>query len=234
MSARVGCPRTANHRALVRDPFFGPRDSRSSRTIPAPQPQGPLYSRFLPTAGASFYLRAGTTKCQAAQMEQGPLSYGLTTANEGAAMAHFPSCSTARSRFNPASFGRIAGSVAAQRTYKQGLAASGPDGTRVLMPPVARIAPGLDSGRRALHQMKETFGLHPGPSGPPRIAFGERKNDMSSRTNPYGAAAHKGTCPSSRFKNALGLSAKARTVSGTHGHDDIRRVSGSSLAALGG
>lgn len=46
-----------------------------------------------------------------------------------------------RPRFNPAASGRIAGSVAAQRTHEQGLAASGPDGTRVLMPPVARSAP---------------------------------------------------------------------------------------------
>lgn len=234
MSARVGCPRTVNHRALVWDPFPAPRDSRSSRTLPAPRPHGPLYSRFLSTAGASFYLRAGTTEWQAAQKEQGPCSYGLTTANEGAAMADFPSCSTARSRFNPASFGRIAGSVAAQRTYKQGLAASGPDGTRVLMPPVARSVPGHDSERRALDQMKETFRLHPGPSGSRRIAFGERKNDMSSRTDPNGAAAHKDACTPSRFKNAVGLSAKARTVSGPHGHVDIQRVPGSSLAALGG
>jgi len=34
-------------------------------------------------------------------------------------------------RFNPAVTGRVAGSVAAQRTHEQGLAASGPDGTLV-------------------------------------------------------------------------------------------------------
>ena len=34
-------------------------------------------------------------------------------------------------RFNPAVTDRVAGSVAAQRTYEQGLAASGPDGTLV-------------------------------------------------------------------------------------------------------
>lgn len=42
---------------------------------------------------------------------------------------------TAPSRFNPAASGRIAGSVAAQRTYEEELAASGPDGTRVPMLP---------------------------------------------------------------------------------------------------
>lgn len=40
-----------------------------------------------------------------------------------------------RSRFNPAHLGRIAGSVAARRTYQGELAASEPDGTRVLMLP---------------------------------------------------------------------------------------------------
>ncbi|BCW73389.1 hypothetical protein NicSoilB8_44330 [Arthrobacter sp. NicSoilB8] len=34
-------------------------------------------------------------------------------------------------RFNPAVTGRVAGSVAAQRTHEQELAASGPDGTLV-------------------------------------------------------------------------------------------------------
>ena len=45
-------------------------------------------------------------------------------------------------RFNPAVIGRVAGSVAAQRTHEQGLAASGPDGTLVQKPPavVARVA----------------------------------------------------------------------------------------------
>ena len=45
-------------------------------------------------------------------------------------------------RFNPAVTGRIAGSVAAQRTYEQGLAASGPDGTLVRKLPavVVRVA----------------------------------------------------------------------------------------------
>jgi hypothetical protein len=42
---------------------------------------------------------------------------------------------TARFRFNPAASGRIAGSVAARRTYEGELAASEPDGTRVLMLP---------------------------------------------------------------------------------------------------
>ena len=39
------------------------------------------------------------------------------------------------SRFSPAHLGRIAGSVAARRTYQGELAASEPDGTRVLMLP---------------------------------------------------------------------------------------------------
>ena len=34
-------------------------------------------------------------------------------------------------RFNPAVIGQVVGSVAAQRTHEQGLAASGPDGTLV-------------------------------------------------------------------------------------------------------
>jgi hypothetical protein len=44
---------------------------------------------------------------------------------------------TGRSGFNPAASGRIAGSVAARRTYEGELAASEPDGTRVLMLPAA-------------------------------------------------------------------------------------------------
>jgi hypothetical protein len=44
---------------------------------------------------------------------------------------------TTPNRFNPAASGRIAGSVAAQRTHEQGLAASGPDGTLVWMLPAA-------------------------------------------------------------------------------------------------
>lgn len=45
-------------------------------------------------------------------------------------------------RFNPADTGRTAGSVAAQRTYEQRLAASGPDGTLVqkLSAVVVRVA----------------------------------------------------------------------------------------------
>jgi hypothetical protein len=42
-------------------------------------------------------------------------------------------------RFNPAVTDRVAGSVAAQRTYEQGLAASGPDGTRVQKLPAAVV-----------------------------------------------------------------------------------------------
>jgi hypothetical protein len=49
----------------------------------------------------------------------------------------------APSRFNPAASGRIAGSVAARRTYEEGLAASGPDGTRVLVLPAL-----FDNGMR--------------------------------------------------------------------------------------
>lgn len=41
----------------------------------------------------------------------------------------------AYSRFNPAASGRVAGSVAARRTYEEELAASESDGTRSLMLP---------------------------------------------------------------------------------------------------
>jgi hypothetical protein len=44
-------------------------------------------------------------------------------------------------RFNPAVIGRVAGSVAAQRTHEHGLAASGPDGTLVQKLP-AVVVPG--------------------------------------------------------------------------------------------
>lgn len=47
----------------------------------------------------------------------------------------FARAAAAHLRFNPAPTGRIAGSVAAQRTREQELAASGADGTRVRMLP---------------------------------------------------------------------------------------------------
>lgn len=51
-------------------------------------------------------------------------------------------------RFNPAVTGRVAGSVAAQRTHEQGLAVSGPDGTLVRkLPPVVALGGAVRSPR---------------------------------------------------------------------------------------
>lgn len=49
---------------------------------------------------------------------------------------------TTHSRFNPSAFGRIAGSVAAHRTYEEELAASGLDGSR------SRMLPAFYNSRR--------------------------------------------------------------------------------------
>lgn len=185
----------------VRQPFRTPRGSRSSRTLPARRPHGVLYSRSPSSVRTSFYMRACTKEWQAARTNPSAVSNRIPSANEGAAMANVPLAHpawaddggtqhsgrenlllsaapgrTAFSRFNPPVLGRIAGSVAAQRTYEQGLAASGPDGTRVLMPPVARA---MSQGDGTRFKRREHPVLHAGQPGPRRITFGERKNDMS-------------------------------------------------------
>lgn len=140
---------------------------------------------------------------------------------------------TASSKFNPPASGRIAGSVAAQRTYEQGLAASGLDGTRVLMPPVARPAPPSRVKARDAYQTERTD-LHAGPPGPRRIAFGERKNDMSPRIDPYGVAAHRRARPAPPFSLARSMSEAARIVCRPPSNGAISGVPDGSLAASGG
>jgi hypothetical protein len=135
------------------------------------------------------------------------------------------------SRFNPPALGRIAGSVAAQRTYEQGLAASRPDGTRVLMPPVARS---MSQGDGTRIKQREHPELHAGQPGPRRITFGERKNDMSSPKDPYCAAAQRRARPHAPLTNARSASEAVRIVFRPPSNDAISGVPDGSLAASGG
>jgi hypothetical protein len=107
---------------------------------------------------------------------------------------------TARSRFNPATSAWIAGSVAAQQTHERGLAASDPDGTLALMPPVAPAAPW-------------TTRISPPripTRAPLRIALGERKNDMTSISDRSCAAARTQVPPRFRIGHAACAPATGR------------------------
>jgi hypothetical protein len=138
----------------------------------------------------------------------------------------FPAAATktAPSRFNPATYSRIAGSVAAQQTHEQGLAASDPDGTLALMPPVApaapwttRISPPRTPARRA----------------PLRIALGERKNDMTSISDRSWAAARRQVLPRFEREHAACAPATGRQVFRQLGDDAQSRVPDGGLAASG-
>jgi hypothetical protein len=240
----------------VRQPFPTPWGSRSSRTLPARRPHGVLYSRSPSSMRTSFYLRACTKEWQAARTDPSAALDRIPSANEGAAMANVPLARpawadkggaqpsarerlllgeatgrTAFSRFNPPASGRIAGSVAAQRTYEQGLAASGPDGTLVLMPPVARA---MSQGDGTRIKQREHPELHAGQPGPRRITFGERKNDMSSPKDPYCAAAQRRARPHAPLTNARSASEAVRIVFRPPSNDAISGVPDGSLAASGG
>jgi hypothetical protein len=239
-----------------RQPFPTPWDSHSSRTIPARRPHGVLYSRSPSSMRTSFYLRACTKEWQAARTDPSAALDRIPSANEGAAMANVPLARpawadkggaqpsarerlllgeatgrTAFSRFNPPASGRIAGSVAAQRTYEQGLAASGPDGTLVLMPPVARA---MSQGDGTRIKRGERPGQHAGQPGPRRITFGERKNDMSSLIDPYCAAPQRCARPFPPTSNVRSVSEAARIVFRPPGDGAISGVPDGSLAVSGG
>jgi hypothetical protein len=239
-----------------RQPFPTPWDSHSSRTIPARRPHGVLYSRSPSSVRTSFYMRACTKALQAARTHPSAASNRIVSANKGAAMANVPLAHpawahgggthrsareefllgaatgrTAFSRFNPPASERIAGSVAAQRTYEQGLAASGPDGTRVLMPPAARAK---CQGNGARIKRREHPELHAGQPGPRRITFGERKNDMSSLIDPYSAAAQRRARPYPPLSSARSVSGAARIGFRPPGDDAFSGAPDGSLAASGG
>jgi len=233
-----------------------PRDFHSFRRLPARRPHEVLYSHSPSGVRDSFYKRAGTEEVQAARTDPSAASNRVASANEGGAMpsvpladpawatgrstqdsAHgkfLPSAATRRtafSRFDPPAFGRIAGSVAAQRTYEQGLAASGPDGTRVLMPPVAVVVATSQDDGTSIKRRKQS--CMPA-AGPRRIAFGERKNDMSSLIDPYCAAAHRRARLNPQFGTARSVPEATRIVVRPPSDAAISGAANGSLAVSGG
>jgi hypothetical protein len=131
---------------------------------------------------------------------------------------------TAHSRFSPATSGRIAGFVAAQQTHEQGLAASDPDGTLVLMPPAVPAVP-LTTWTPPLRTSTRR--------APLRIALGERKNDMTSISDRFCAAARRQVLPKFESGHAASVPEADRQNSHQLSDDAPSRTVDGGLAASG-
>lgn len=234
-----------------------PRGFRSFRRLPARRPHEVLDSRSPSGVRASFYMRACTKALQAARTDPNAASNRVASANEGGAMANVPLAdpvwaidgSTQRfcrrearprrghqhDRLFQVQSGRlwtdcrVCCCTTDLRTGTGGIWTRRNPGSDA----ASRRRHRNDPGRRDQHQPEKTE-LHAGPPAHEEIAFGERKNDMSSLIDPYCAAAHRRARPNPDFNNARSVPDAARIVFPPPGDDAVSSAPSGSLAVSGG